>query len=93
MSKRKKKDRNRDGPRMLEWRQYEQLLNDGTSPDGLPIKPFPPGPSIGIINGKERFLSGKPGWYEWFERFIDRKTGRIAERRGWYRVSNGHKQA
>ena len=93
MPKRKKRRQDHEGPRIREWRRHEQLLGNGISPDGLPIKPFPPGPSIGIINGKERFLSEKSGWYEWFERFIDRKTGRIAERRGWYRVSNGHKQA
>jgi len=81
MAKKKKRKRTFDGPEILKWRKYEQLLNDGISPDGLPIKPFPPGPSIGIINGKERFLSEKSGWYECFERFIDRKTGRISLKR------------
>lgn len=92
----KHKKQAQDCPRIREWRWYKQLLHDGISPDGLPIKPFPPGPSLGIMKcgkypqGKERFLAEKPGWYEWYEWYEclrDPKTGKIIERRGWYRLT------
>ena len=41
----------------------------------------------------DRWLSiHLPGWYEWYECFLD-DHGKIVERRGWFRVGHGHSKA
>lgn len=76
---RKRKKPIHDDAQTQEWKQYKDLLDKGISPDGLPINPFPPGPSAGIMKcekypkGKERFWIEKPGWYK--------------QKGGWFRVT------
>lgn len=60
-------------------RAAAQPARPAHQPDpSLPNEPFPPGRSLGIIAGRERFLVEREGNYRWY----DGATGRS----GWYTV-------
>jgi hypothetical protein len=91
--KKKRKGKRKSGGHLKTHMWKSEMLDRGISPDGLPIKPFPPGPSLGIIGGgpkqvpyKERFMITIPGWYRWYECFLDDDKN-IVEREGWFRVA------
>lgn len=97
--KKKRKAKKRPTPKLDSHKWKSRMCDDGISPDGLPISPFPPGRSLGIIGGgpnnvpfKERFMIEKAGWYRWYECFRD-DSGNIVERMGWFRVSHGQTKA
>ncbi len=84
--------------RMAEWAKKVATLNQGISPDGLPINPKPPGPSMGMMAHKERGHDGK--WHlVWKERFSVEKPGHYSYRRidpktgdwktEWYTLQKG----